>query len=232
LSPWLAPVHLDPAVVTARAEALATDPHRMLVVEDVLRPEVAAAAARYLLGSSARWEREYGLFDETQVSARRFENASESDRFYQYDVLVHPAATDADAEAAAFAGLLELVVDPLFRAGFEAIHGGPLGPAEPPTVHAMRGGDYLRPHNDCSNRRRLAAVLYLNPSWGPEHGGAFKMFGVSGGRRVEAAFNRLLLFDVEAHYGHSVEPVRDDAPGPRLSVGWWLPDPEPQGPQV
>ena len=34
-----------------------------------------------------------------------------------------------------------------------------------------------------------------------------------------------LIFDVEAHYGHSVEAVSPSAPGPRLSIGWWIADP-------
>ncbi len=225
MTDYLATELLDAERHRAWAEALANDSHRMLTIDGALRPEVAEAAAEYLVSEHAEWDTEYGLFEASDVTEKRFENATESDRFYRYDILVHPEPDDEDPAAAQFGTLLDLIEAAPLREFFEAIHGAPLGPAEEPTVHAMRASDYLKPHNDRSDRRRLAAVLYLNPQWQPEHGGAFRMFGANGARRVEAVYNRLLVFDVEAHYGHNVEPVHANAPGPRLSVGWWLPDP-------
>lgn len=225
MTDYLAPELLDAERQRSWAEALANDSHRMVAIDGALRGEIADAAAKYLLSESAEWDTEYGLFEASDVTEKRFENATDSDRFYRYDILVHPEPDDDEPAAAEFGTFLDFIESPELRAVFEAIHGAGLGPAEEPTVHAMRASDYLKPHNDRSDGRRLAAVLYLNPAWQPDHGGAFRMFGANGARRVEAVYNRLLVFDVEAHYGHNVEPVQPTAPGPRLSVGWWLPDP-------
>ena len=60
--------------------------------------------------------------------------------------------------------------------------------------------------------------------WDPEaQGGALRITSGYGVTNVECVYNRLVLFDVDAHWGHYVTPVL--GPTHRLGMGWWIADP-------
>ena len=66
-------------------------------------------------------------------------------------------------------------------------------------------------------KRRVTGIVYLNPDWRPEHGGALKMhFDDKTELTVEPLFNRLVVFMSET-VPHEVLPTY----APRLAVTRW-----------
>ena len=86
-------------------------------------------------------------------------------------------------------------------------------------LHRSLPGGFLNMHSDFSAhhskpgwRRRVNLLLYLNPEWQPEWGGALELWSKDMQRcvtRVEPKANRILLFttDADSFHGHP-EPLR------------------------
>lgn len=85
-------------------------------------------------------------------------------------------------------------------------------------------GSYLTRHSDnvVAERRRLAYVLSLTPSWHPDWGGLLQFFEEDGTPRDawEPRYGSLCLFDVR--HVHSVTYVAPWAGAPRLSLTGWF----------
>jgi hypothetical protein len=103
---------------------------------------------------------------------------------------------------------LELLRSPMFMSFLEAVTG-----IKPATLIAVMprilvGGQYIRPHNDFKQGRKLCGVFYLSPDWHPSYGGRFRHRGTgSDSVPVDLLPNRLLLFDPRADLQHDVEPI-------------------------
>jgi SM-20-related protein len=66
-------------------------------------------------------------------------------------------------------------------------------------------------------RRRLTAILYLNPGWEPAHGGELRLHLPGEVRDVAPALDRLVVF-LSERVEHEVRPVH----APRLAVTAWF----------
>lgn len=99
-------------------------------------------------------------------------------------------------------------------------------------IHVTDPGGWLQPHLDyaaCPHRpgmeRRLNMVLFLNPEWKPEWGGAFAFYddlGREAHNRVMPAFNRAVIWEASDVAFHGVEQVahnRKCAACGRLAAG-------------
>jgi Rps23 Pro-64 3,4-dihydroxylase Tpa1-like proline 4-hydroxylase len=69
--------------------------------------------------------------------------------------------------------------------------------------------------------------MYLSPGWSPSFGGALHMADEAGGdTRVEATYNSIVVFDVQAENSHLVAPIEGAAGETRrLTIGGWYPKP-------
>jgi SM-20-related protein len=82
------------------------------------------------------------------------------------------------------------------------------------------GAGYARHVDQPQGRtqRRVTVVLYLNPAWSPEQGGALRVFDGRGGHRdIEPQGGRLVCF-LCAGFEHEVLPARCE----RWSVTGWF----------
>lgn len=93
-------------------------------------------------------------------------------------------------------GIQPIVPDPYFYGG---------------GLHEVRRGGWLDPHVDFPQHpmlpltRQLNLIVYLNPAWRDEWGGALELFdaGSASRRRVEPLFNRAIIFATpDALHGH------------------------------
>lgn len=110
--------------------------------------------------------------------------------------------------------------------GLWAERTGIAGLADDPTLHGgglhvLAGGGWLNTHLDYARHptlsdleRRLNLVLFLNPEWREEWGGAFEACAPSGSpvQRVYPAPGRLVAFETTDLSYHGVAGTRPDAP--------------------
>lgn len=80
-------------------------------------------------------------------------------------------------------------------------------------------GSHYQRHRDAflgRSRRRATLILYLNPDWRPEHGGALQVFEPTGARTIEPVLGRVLVF-LSERLEHEVLPTF----APRWAVTAW-----------
>ena len=125
-----------------------------------------------------------------------------------------------------FARLRDALADRRFVTFFERITGTALGETLSFSGSAYGVGDYLRPHHDSLSSRRLAYIIYLNPNWKPEFGGALHIVGHDGEEHVlEVEHNSLVVFDVMGHKYHYIADIQESAGREdRLTLGGWIAD--------
>lgn len=110
-------------------------------------------------------------------------------------------------------GIEGLIPDPYYKGG--GIHrtntGGFLG------IHA----DFNH-HKQMNLERRLNVLIYLNPDWAPEYGGAFEVWSDDMKDRIAAfppIMNRMCCFSTSSTSMHgNPEPVNNPNGAPRLSI--------------
>ena len=201
----------------------------MLVLKRFLLDSVAARLSRFLTVET-EFLTVYSLYsaDGDYVTEEEWRHADESDRLLKFG-----AFSGARPEFQLSPNLLTYLRfrtafrDPKFAAFFEEVAGSPLGSIAF-SVHAMRTGDFLRPHTDALENRRLAFVLYLSPHWPPRFGGALHVVDHRGkASEIDAEYNALVIFDVTAKTKHFIAPIEPVAGETRrLSLGGWIHQPE------
>lgn len=95
-------------------------------------------------------------------------------------------------------------------------------------IHLTRNGGYLGVHADFNMHkqmyleRRLNILVYLNPDWKPEYGGAFEVWTDDMKTRVAQfppIMNRMCCFSTSSNSYHgNPEPVNHPDGAPRLSI--------------
>jgi len=235
---WINAPHLDPGQMAVCRERFRAHPAGLLVVDNVLRDDAARQIGEFLL-RDAEYDQAYGLYSgetadgdvarrdhDAAVGEPAWRSAQEEDRFYRFGVIRGARAGVMSPGLLTYLKFRSACDEPAFQAFFEDLTGLRLGTAVS-YVHRMVRGDYLKVHADHFEDRRLAFVLYLTPGWRPAFGGGFQILDAAGvPTRIEAAFNRLLLFDVKSGARHFVEPILPEAGDhARVSIGGWILDP-------
>jgi len=97
-------------------------------------------------------------------------------------------------------------------------------------LHEIPPKGFIRNHVDALEhptknwRRELTLILYLNPDWKEEWGGAFCINNKQGEvlEKIYPEHERLLIFRPTLHTYHSVEPVCGTAPSRKtLTLFYW-----------
>ena len=176
---------------------------------------------------------DYGLYSTgaSRVQSDAFSEAGDDDRFYRFRSMVgvDPASGLSDTTFA----YMQLRRGLQSGAGgryFETISGLELAVADDFNPHRMEAGDYLRPHNDQNNNRRVAIVIYLSPGWTPEYGGTLVVVDQDDrSHTVPAKYNSIVIFETAGHKHHYVETIDEQAgERARLTLGGWYHHPEPE----
>jgi len=110
-------------------------------------------------------------------------------------------------------GIEGLIPDPYYKGG---------------GIHRTNNGGYLGIHADFNHHkqmnleRRLNVLIYLNPGWKPDYGGAFEVWTDDMKERVAAfppIMNRMCCFSTSSTSMHgNPEPVNHPDGDPRLSI--------------
>lgn len=158
------------------------------------------------------------------VDEKRPENASSQEHLkasYNPDMLPHYTRLIFNAlNSQAFLRFLEgmtgiphLIPDPYFKGA---------------GIHRTNNGGYLGVHADFNMHkqmyleRRLNVLIYLNPDWKPEYGGAFEIWTDDMKTRVAQfppIMNRMCCFSTSTNSYHgNPEPVNHPNGDPRLSI--------------
>ena len=158
---------------------------------------------------------------EGAVTEEAYLQTSEQDRFFRYRRLVAtPPQFHMTPNALTYLQFRKAFQRPELRQFFETISGLPLGWSDDFGAHSMIGGDFLRPHSDDNQNRRLALVIYLSHDWHRDFGGQLRVVHEDGSfTEVEPEDNSVIAFDVLSAPSHLVLPILADRP--RLSVGGW-----------
>ncbi len=234
LTAWIQPRHLSASGIDARRAAFENHRLRLVHMTDFLKPDRAANLGRFL-GREASYRQVYSLYSthrETYgdwVSVDRWQATDEAERCHTYGMLTGPDPRfRLSPNLFTFLEFRKVLVTSAFGAYLSAVTGLPLGEIVNPTVHRMRPGDFLKPHDDRIEGRRVAFVLYLSPGWKADYGGTLHISGKDDEcSRIEAAFNSLVVFDLTAHKSHHVTDIRDTAGDrTRLTMGGWFHGPE------
>jgi hypothetical protein len=224
LQPWLQPQHLEADALESYRRAFTSHPARLVVIENLLAPQIAARLSRFL-ANEAHYEREYGIYSvEGAVDEAQFNAADEQDRFFRYRKLVAtPTRFQMSPNALTYLQFRKAFQRPELKAFFEQISALSLGWSDDFGAHSMTDGDFLRPHSDDNRNRRLAIVIYLTEGWQYAFGGQLRVVhGDDTYTEVEPRFNSMIAFDVLAAPSHLVLPVTDAAgKQQRLSIGGW-----------
>ena len=224
LASWFQPHHLVTEALERYRRAFATHPARLVVVNDLLAPQIADRLNRFL-STEAEFQTEYGCYSvEGAVGADHWNLADDADRFFRFRKLITtPQQFQMSPNALTYLQFRKAFQRPEMREFFEKISGLPLGWSDDFGAHSMITGDFLRPHSDDNRDRRLALVIYLSRDWKREFGGVLRVVHPDGSfTEVEPNYNRMIAFDVLSSPAHLVTPVELATEGaPRLSIGGW-----------
>lgn len=89
-----------------------------------------------------------------------------------------------------------------------------------------KDGDYLLPHDDRLERRKVAYIINLTKGYAKKNGGALELFDAKNGRPKKIVksyvphYNTLTLFTVSKKSFHRVSEILTSKP--RLSIGGWF----------
>ena len=228
LGKWIQPQHLVEENLARYRDSFARHPAQLVVVENFLVDDVAGRISRFLEGE-ALFEREHGLYSiEGAVSQEDWESAEDEDRLFRLSRLqgISPEHL-MSPNAVTYLRLRQSLQQPEFREFFEALTGLQFGSSDDFGVHSMSVGDFLRAHSDDLRNRSIAFVMYLSPGWNSSYGGALHMVDATGGESlIEATYNSIVVFDVQAENAHLVAPIESAAGETRrLTIGGWFPTP-------
>jgi 2OG-Fe(II) oxygenase superfamily len=228
LGRWIQPHHLAPDRLEEYRTAFSSHPAQLVVIRDLLVEGVAERLNRFLR-EEAQFEQEYGLYSiDGAVAREAFESADDADRLFRLSRIGGIAPEHMmSPNALTYLQFRQSLQQPACREFFEGITGLQLGSSDDFGVHSMAAGDFLRAHSDDVRERSIALVIYLTPGWQPEFGGALQMIDETGGTtRVDAAYNSMVVFDVQAENTHFVDRIEDAAGDVRrLTIGGWYPKP-------
>lgn len=137
------------------------------------------------------------------------------DEMPDYARLVFTALNSASflAFLESITGINGLISDPYYKGG---------------GIHRTNNGGFLGVHADFNHHRqmnlerRLNILIYLNPDWQPEYGGAFEIWTPDMKTQVSKCaplMNRMCLFNTSSTSMHgNPEPVNHPENQPRLSI--------------
>ncbi|MET0902838.1 MAG: 2OG-Fe(II) oxygenase [Acidimicrobiales bacterium] len=207
--------HVDLAPFEERLPELveryaAAEPYPHITLDNVLHPDALHAIyAEFEAIPESTWtnylhlnERKFGHTDVHHWGHRLQELRDElsSERFVSF--------------VSAVTGIADLHADDVMDGGglHRSLPGGFLN------IHA----DFSAHHSKPGWRRRVNLLLYLNPDWQPDWGGALQLWSKDMQRcvtRIEPKANRILLFttDADSFHGHP-EPLRFPAGQARRSL--------------
>jgi Rps23 Pro-64 3,4-dihydroxylase Tpa1-like proline 4-hydroxylase len=219
----IASAHRTAESLAHQRSRFAEHPARVVAIDDFLDADLARRLNRFL-AEEADFYVEYGTYTEDPVDESTFTNAPDDDRFFRMRKL---AGTKPEhrmsLNALTYLRFRSSLGEPEILSFFEHIAGVPLRSTDDVGVHAMKTGDFLRPHSDANKDRQLAFIIYLSETWSQDYGGVLEVLASDGSiTRIVPRFNMLVAFDVLADSQHLITPITDAAgERSRFTIGGW-----------
>lgn len=220
---WLAPGFSDPDGLAELNRRFTADPARMVVVDDALEPTRYRSLSR-AMREDCDWEMRQGLIPRGAapttptgspvrwVDPAGYAGAPTEERHFQHGAFARALPGRAMSPGMiALVRLKALVAGPAFLDMIGAITGDRPGRLQEFLIRRMVRGDLAKPHDDAIGGRTFCLLLYLSDGWRPEFDGRFVMHQPDGDRPVDPLPNRMVLFDVNAGFEHSVRPFGETA---------------------
>src|SRR5262249_11180430 len=153
--------------IATRRHQFTACPAQPLVIPGFLH-EPLAERAGVCLRAEVRRRVVYGLHSRAvhdDVSEAEWVSAPRGGRSYRFCVLASPAPEHRlSRHLAGFLKLRQALSDPRFSRFIEQLTGIPTSRGEF-DAHIMVAGDFLAPHTDAVDARRLACVIFLSSEW-------------------------------------------------------------------
>jgi len=222
---WIEERHLRPESLTTYRANFEEHPARLVVISNFLRTDVAERLTMFLR-DEAQFQPVFGLYSREGaiIDQQEWIGAEEKNRFFRLSKIAGLSAQyGLSLNTLTYLRFRKTLQDPGFAALFEQLTGIALSSNQTFSPHSMERGDFLKVHNDKIDNRQLALVFYLTPGWQPDFGGALVVVDREGRKtRIEAEYNRLAAFDVNAGTTHFIEEIRGAARDQRrLTISGW-----------
>jgi hypothetical protein len=186
------------ALGTLASHGLGTMSQSHVVIDDLLRPDVARSVHEELEHFRGRWKHRRHLGQRKRIFTDQGRMPPGTRNLVW--ALNGPAFVE---RVEAVSGVRGLVPDP-------ALDGAGLC--------EMRPGDFMRPHRDSLGhltrrrwRRQIALFIFLTPDWQECYGGSLTLWSGQNGDdpvRILPRFNRCVVFANPTDVVHGVDPVR------------------------
>lgn len=221
LSSWIQAKHLKEKALATYCKTSTTHPTRLVVLRNFLLNDIALNLSRFL-SRDAEFKQDYAVVGK-YVSKGEWLKAAESRRIFRFAKIVEPRRRRGfNPEYRPYLDFVHALRSECFRRLFEGVSGLRLGPVSLAGPHSMRRGDFMGPHVDRGENRRLAFVIYLTSGWRKNFGGTLVVLDHSEKQyRVKAEYNSVACFDAGA--GHYVTKIENAAgERARLTIGGWF----------
>ncbi|MFA6010637.1 MAG: 2OG-Fe(II) oxygenase family protein [Desulfobacteraceae bacterium] len=216
LADWIQPQHLTSEAIAYYAEIMASNPERIVVMDDFLH-ERHMRNFQKLMETAGKKERIYGwVGDPPRVSRDMWYSIPEKKRLYTFLEVSGPASGYELSEAY----LTDLfwrafLTSRLFFDYIQQVSGLRVNTAGI-NAKEFSKGDFLREHNDVYPNRKIEFVLGFSPDWQPSYGGQFLFYRkeASGWRQsleLEYKYNRMLMFIPAKGFMHAASPRTAEA---------------------
>lgn len=197
---------------------------KSLCIDGFLKTEVAQDVYEFL-SDGVVFERIYGLYGvDEPVDRDTWERADDADRMYTFSREDGMRDGVSGFRPIKYRRVRDLIGGEAFIEYLEELTGTVLTDLQSLAASAYGVGDYLRPHTDQGGDRKIAYIIYLNPEWREEWGGALHLVDAES-NKTEYGFrhNRLVLFDVHDHKHHYIEEISEEAGEQlRYTLGGWV----------
>jgi len=217
LAHWIQPQHLTPEAVTHYAETMASNPERLVVMDDFLL-ERHIKNFQELMEKAGEKELIYGLpGDPPRVSREKWFSVPEKKRFYTFLEVSGPAPGYEMSEAY-LTHLLwrKMLSSRQFFDYIRQISGLHVNSVDCVNAKEFGKGHFLRKHDDAYPNRKIEFVLGFSPDWKPNYGGQFLFYRKEDSEwkqsmEIEYKFNRMLMFVPAKCFMHAASPRTPEA---------------------
>ena len=226
LNKYIAPEHLQKTRRLSYLDQFRSNALKLIKINGFLNPSFASKCTDFL-SNEASYQDVYGLYRRYGDSVTKTEwlSSPEEQRFYFYQMLSgHKHSFSSNALR--YMELRQLLLSIDFKHYIESIVGNRLGDITPIKTHRMQSQHFLKKHNDLTNNRVVAFIVYLSSNWHISNGGDLCIVDNDDiESQLEPTFNSLTLFDVTQHKYHYVSKINDTKPSKqanRISINGWF----------
>ncbi len=207
LAKWINPRHLQPDAVLACHQSLESHPLSLVVLDDFLRPDVAARISNFLK-QEAEYKRVFQNRSKEYLNEEQWNVLPQPERFYRFLTLKRVKPTCLMSQNwLTFLTFSKIYKSPAYFSLMEAVSGMKFSDAHPAGIHGHEVDDVLDWHADAGRNKDFCGVLYLSQDWKNEDGGELEI-RCEGEKNflLTPTFNRLVLFKTTNRAVHRVRP--------------------------